>query len=342
MTGNQPLPAGKLPPDLLHSLLQALPHTDPDLILGPGIGEDAAVIRTSAVPSRLCVLKSDPITFVTDQIGHYALHVCVNDLAVTGARPRFYLPVILFPAGTTQSHIEDVFSQIGAACTALGIAVAGGHTEITEAVRQTVVSGTLWGELPSGQFVTSQGASPGEVLLLTGTIPVEAVSIMARECRTELQAQGWSVHELERAANFLFEPGISILQPALRAADLQLVTAMHDPTEGGIATAIRELTHASQVGIRLDLDVLPIPDLALRLCHALDIDPLGAIASGCLLSTANPEDVPTLIEEWHALGWTAQSIGEVVSPENGLTAYRGSQEVPIPQFAVDEITKLFS
>lgn len=340
-TQNLPLPTGKLPPAFLHQLLQALPHADPDLILGPGVGEDAAVIRVADSPGALCVIKSDPITFTTDQIGHYALHVCVNDLAVTGARPRFYLPVILFPAGTARSDIQEVFRQIGTACTDLGIAVAGGHTEITDAVRQTVISGTLYGDLPPHQLVTSHGATPGELLVLAGIMPVEAVSIMARTQRAALQDLGWTPAELDRAADFLFDPGISVLQPALRAAARQLVTSMHDPTEGGVVTAIRELAHASHVGIRLDVDALPIPDLARRMCQDLDIDPLGAIASGCLLCTAKPTQVPVLIREWQAIGWTGQPIGEVVPPAQGLALRRGTQEVPFPYFAVDEITRLF-
>ncbi len=342
MTRYHPLSTGKLPPDLLHELLQTLPVTDPDLILGPGIGEDAAVIRAAGGSDAYCIVKSDPITFTTAQIGHYALHVCVNDLAVTGARPRFYFPVILFPAGTSYAHIEDVFTQLGATATALDIVVAGGHTEITDAVRRTVISGTLYGTLIGGQPVTSHGATPGDTLLLAGVMPVEAVSIMAREKRAVLQDKGWSTADLERAAHFLFDPGISVLQPALRAADMQLVTAMHDPTEGGIVTAVRELAHASRVGIRLDLDTLPIPDLARRLCNTLNLDPLGAIASGCLLCTAPPAHASVLIREWQALGWPARSIGQVTAPEQGLTALRAGREIPLPHFAVDEITRLFA
>ncbi len=337
-SATQRLPAGKLPPEFLHRLLQELPLSDPDLVLGPGVGEDAAVIRTA---DSLCVLKSDPITFTTEQIGHYALHVCVNDLAVTGARPRFFLPVILFPVGTTHADVREVFTQIGTACTALGIAVAGGHTEITDAVRHTVLSGTLYGTLAPHQLVTSHGAAPGETLLLAGSMPVEAVSIMARAKRSVLQARGWSSADLDRAANFLFVPGISILRPAMRAAERQLVTAMHDPTEGGVVTAIRELAQASQVGIRLDADALPIPDLARRMCQDLDIDPLGAIASGCLLCTARPVQVPVLIRAWQAIGWTGQPIGEVVSPDQGLTLCQAGKEAPLPYFAADEITRLF-
>ena len=109
------LPSGKLPPSLLNQLLADLPTNDPQLLLGPAVGEDAAVIDFAANYERLLVAKSDPITFATDEIGYYAVNVCANDLAVTGARPRFYLPTLLLPAGATDANdVRRIFSQIGA------------------------------------------------------------------------------------------------------------------------------------------------------------------------------------------------------------------------------------
>ena len=99
------LPAGKLPHSLLGELLAGLPHDDPRLLLGPTVGEDAAVIDFAPGSDRLLVAKSDPITFATDQIGYYAVNVCVNDLAVAGATPRYYFPTLLLPAGLHRLYI---------------------------------------------------------------------------------------------------------------------------------------------------------------------------------------------------------------------------------------------
>ena len=137
------LPTGKLPADLLAQLISTLPIDDPRLLLGPSVGEDAAVIELDA--DALLAAKSDPITFATDEIGYYAVNVCANDLAVCGARPRFYLPTVLLPEGTTEADVRRICDQIGAACRALEIVVAGGHTEVTAAVNQPVVAGTLLG-----------------------------------------------------------------------------------------------------------------------------------------------------------------------------------------------------
>jgi hydrogenase maturation factor len=337
------LPAGKLPHQLLGSLLAGQPTADPQLLLGPTIGEDAAVIEFAGCHDRLLVVKSDPITFATDQIGYYAVNVCANDLAVTGATPRFFLPTVLLPAGqATVEMAAAIFDQIGAACRALHVVVAGGHSEITPAVSQPVVSGQLLGEVRRDRFLRSGGCRPGDVVLLAGAVPVEGVSIIAREKRAALLADGWAPAELDAAANYLFDPGISILKPALLAADAGLVTAMHDPTEGGVATGLLEMALAADAGLAIDLDAIPVPDLARRLCAAFDLDPLGVIASGALLATAAEPQVLALLHLWRRAGWQAAVIGRVTPRAAGLTARRAGQPGPFPQFAVDEITKLWN
>lgn len=336
------LQAGKLPHTLLATLLAGLPTQDPQLLLGPSVGEDAAVIDFDAGSDRLLVVKSDPITFATDQIGYYAVNVCANDLAVTGATPRFFLPTVLLPAAhASVAIVQAIFDQIGAACRDLGIVVAGGHSEVTPTVQQPVVSGAMLGEVPRRRYVRSGGCRPGDAVLLAGTIPVEGASIIAREMRERLLYDGWSPAELDAAASYLFDPGISVLKPALLAAQTGLVTAMHDPTEGGLATGIAELAMAAGVGMEIDLDRVPVSTLSRRLCAAFDLDPLGVLASGALLATAAPPHVDALLALWAGAGWDAAVIGQVLAPGEALYARRAGRLEPFPTFAVDEITKLW-
>ena len=289
------LASGKLPPDLLGGLIDVLPTVDPRLILGPSVGEDAAVIDFAGGDAPLLVAKSDPITFATDEIGFYAVNVCANDLAVTGATPRFYMPTLLLPAEkSTVGLAEAIFRQIGEACRSAGIVVAGGHSEITHAVNQAVVAGTMLGEVDRGRFVRSSGCHVGDAILLAGEIPIEATSIIAREKQADLLALGWSKADIEEASNYLFSPGISVTVPALAAAHAGLVSAMHDPTEGGVASGLAEIAMAAHVGMTVHLDAIPIPPLAARLCATFGLDPLGAIASGALLATCAAGDVQTV------------------------------------------------
>jgi hydrogenase expression/formation protein HypE len=338
-----PLPAGKLPATLLARLLSTLPTSDPALLLGPAVGEDAAVIELAPGQDELLVAKSDPITFATDEIGAYAVNVCANDLGVTGATPRFYLPTLLFPAGQTDAALaECIFAQIGAACRQLGIVVAGGHSEITATVNQPVIAGTMLGTVRRGQMVSTQGARPGDLILLVGSVPIEGTSIIAREKRAELLAAGWSPATLDEAAGYLHDPGISVLAPALAAAQRGLVTAMHDPTEGGVATGLQELAVAAQVGLAVDLDAIPVSPLSARLCQTFGLDPLGTIASGALLATSTEAQAAELQSLWSAQGWGSTIIGRITPQAGGVTAYQRGKPVAFPTFAVDEITKLWA
>ena len=202
------LPAGKLPHSLLGELLAGLPHDDPRLLVGPTVGEDAAVIDFAPGSDRLLVAKSDPITFATDQIGYYAVNVCVNDLAVAGATPRYYFPTLLLPAGQTDANLAAaIFSQIGDACRQLGIVVAGGHSEVTPAVTQPVVAGSLLGEVARARVVTSGGCRPGDVVLLAGTVPVEGTSLIAREKRAALLEMGWGAGRDRRSSRLSVQAG---------------------------------------------------------------------------------------------------------------------------------------
>ncbi|MEZ4682125.1 MAG: AIR synthase-related protein [Caldilineaceae bacterium] len=337
------LPAGKLPPPLLARLLQKLPVQHAQLLLGPAVGEDAAVIEWDRKAERLLIAKSDPITFATDEIGYYAVNVCANDLAVTGATPIFYLPTVLLPATTaTASQAETIFQQIADACGRLGIVVAGGHSEITPSVTQPIIAGTMLGEATRSNVISSAGARPGHLIVMAGEAPIEGVSIIAREMRAALLARGWHERELDEAALYLYQPGISVMEPALLAAQTGIVSAMHDPTEGGMITGLHELAAAAQVGLEVTLEAIPIPELATRLCRVFDLDPLGTIASGALLATVPEDYVQTVLSIWTAHQWPASVIGRITEASEGIIGIHNGIRQPLQLFPADEITKLWA
>jgi len=338
-----PLLAGKLPASLLAELLAMLPTVHSQLLLGPSVGEDAAVIEWVENAEKLLVAKSDPITFATEEIGYYAVNVCANDLAVTGATPRFYLPTLLLPTEkSTAATVATIFQQIAESCRALDITVVGGHSEVTPSVRQPIIAGTMIGEVQRSMVVTSSGARPGDLVLMVGVAPTEGVSIIAREMRDELRAKGWRDAEIEEAANYLYQPGISVKEQALLAAATGVISAMHDPTEGGIATGLHELATAAQVGLEIMIDQIPIPEIAQRLCATFALDPLGTIASGALLATVPADYAETVRGVWAAHEWQATVIGRVVDKRNGVMAIEAGERRPLPHFSTDEITKLWS
>ena len=335
----QSLPVGKLRATVLQAFLDQRPVKDPRVVVGPKIGEDAAVIDFG---DRYLIATSDPITFATDEIAWYALQVNANDVAVRGARPRWFLATLLLPEGrTTDASIARLFTELHAACEALDVALVGGHTEIAHGLARPVIAGTMLGEVAKDRLVTTGGARVGDAVVLTKGVPLEGAAIIAREREAELLARGVRPAVLSRARGFLKTPGLSVLREAEIACELAEVHAMHDPTEGGIATALHELADAADVGLRIDADRIVVLPEGRELCAAVGVDPLGTIASGALLLTLAPADAGIVIHALAREGIDSHFIGQVVPRAEGVTLVSGSRRAPLPVFARDEITKLF-
>ena len=332
-------PAGKLPHEVLARLIRRYTHLHPDLVVPSGVGEDAAVIDLG---DRYLVAKTDPITFASDAIGWYAVNVNANDIAAMGGRPRFFLSTILLPEeDATPALIESIFRSIHAAAGQLDIAVCGGHTEITAAIDRPIVVGQMLGEVEPGSLVRSSGLRPGDALLLTKGLAIEATAIIAREKRAELLRQGHAAGFLDLCSRYLENPGISVVRDAAIACRAGQVHAMHDPTEGGVATALSELATASDVGLEIDARTLRISPESARLCSAFDLDPLGVISSGALLIGCPEDSASPVVAALEREGIHSCRIGTVRESRFGLQLRKDGRLIPLPQFAADEMTRLF-
>jgi hydrogenase maturation factor len=329
------LPPGKLPLALLTRLLGRCEVRDPRVVVGPRVGEDAAVLELG---DRYLVATSDPITFVAEEIGWYAVQVNANDLAVRGARPAWFLMTLLLPEGSTDAALaETIFGQVEAACRSIGATLVGGHTEITHGLGRPILAGTMLGEVERGRLVTTAGARPGDRLLLSKGIALEGASILAREGGGRLG--GLSAACLDRARGFLRQPGISVVPEARLALEAATVHAMHDPTEGGLATGLLELALASGVGLEVEEEAIPVLPECAALCAALGLDPLGLIASGSLLLACPPAEAAGLLDAWRMAGIAGQAIGTVLPAGEGLWLTGPAGRRPLPRFARDEAAR---
>lgn len=334
---NSPLPVGKLPVDLLQQLLQRAPLADERVLLGPQVGVDCAVLDLG---EQLLVLKSDPITFATADIGRYLVQVNSNDIATTGATPRWLLVTAFLPENQTSPELVlEIGEQLYAACREMDISVIGGHTEITHGLDRPILAGTMIGEVAREKLVTPRGMQPGNHILLTKGVPIEGVALLAREFPKRLHAI-LDAAELAEAQNYLTQPGISVLRDAQIAIEAGQVTAMHDPTEGGLAAALWELAAAGGKTLLVDVTAVPVPPLAARICAAFNLDPLATIASGALLLTAAPHDALAISAALAEAGILCADIGHVTE---GPPQVR-QQSPPLkllPQPKRDEITRIY-
>ena len=335
------LPAGKLPNDLLEEFLAEFRREPGSLLLAPAVGQDVAAVELAG--GEAMVLKSDPITFATDSIGCYSVAVSANDIATSGARARWLLTTLLLPAGTTAAQVRDMMRELHAAARAHGMEVCGGHTEVTDAVTRPVVVTQAVGIVPVQRLIGKGDIATGDLVLLTKGLAIEGTSILAREFGARLRDRGASEALLARCRAFLQVPGISILKEAYAAADAGGVTAMHDITEGGLATALDELSLAGGHRIRVYRSRIVVLEETRQVCDLMAIDPLGLIGSGSLLITCKEDRADDVIRSVTRSGVEVTCIGEVLGPGHGVEAVTEPGGAPIswPRFLVDEIARVF-
>lgn len=333
-----PLPAGKFPNDLLEQFLSHLPSYDQSVLIKPGIGEDISAVDVEN--EEILVLKSDPITFTTDSLGHYAVIINANDIATSGAKPRWLLTTFLFPCGFTASAIYKAMHEVSAVCQKYGITLCGGHTEITDAVTRPVVTGMIAGTVTRQDLIDKKNMKPGDKVLFTKKVAVEGTAIIAGEFKAKLQNLGVTQEEIENCKQFV--SSISILKEAEISRRFGHVRAMHDVTEGGLATALDELSIAGGHRLRVDMDKIPVFPQTEKICQLLNIDPLGLIGSGSLLICCDSNIHQELMLKIRNENIYVTCIGEVMGKGRGVEALSNNTPVKWPCFGVDEIARLFS
>ena len=332
-----PLPAGKLPNDLLARYLAGLAAAD-EVIVAAGVGEDVAGLDIRG--DEVLAVHGDPITLATGDLGRLAVLVNANDIAAAGAAPRWLLTTVLLPLGTTGSQALALLGDIGDAAAAEGVALVGGHTEVTDAVTRPVVSSTMLGTVRRADLRDKRGARTGDEVILTKGVAVEGTALLARELGHRLAALGMTEEELRASARLLEQ--VSVVPEARIATGFAGVRALHDVTEGGLATALRELAAATGRGVVVRRELIPVLPETRRLCDLLGADPLGLIGSGSLLLCCRPEESAALLAALRAAGIAAAVIGSLGEPGAGVTAQERGRPAPWPAFAADEAARLLA
>ena len=322
------LPTGKLAPDFLARLIDsALP---PEVLIGPRVGEDACAIEVEA---GTLVAATDPITLTGAEVGAYAVDVNANDVAVTGARPRWFLACVLLPEGTTRDDVEALFAGMRRALDRAGAVLVGGHTEVTGAVRRPVVVGQMLG-IAGGRTVPTGGLTPGDALVQIGPAPVEGAAVLADLLPPERLAEvPRPMRDAARSA--VDAPGISVVEPALASAGLG-ASALHDPTEGGLSAGLHEMADASGVALTIEPERIQWFEPGVALCAAAGLDPWGTLASGTLLAGFAPDRLDVALHELARSGYAAAVVGR--AGRGCGVAFSGGDA--LTRFERDELSRL--
>jgi hydrogenase expression/formation protein HypE len=310
-----PFRTGKIYSDVLRrSVLRYRGRHDPSVILGGSIGEDAALV---SLRGKVLVLKTDPVTSTTSDIGFLSVHINANDVACRGGRPRWFLCDLLLPKNSNAHLIETIMRQLDKSARELGVAVVGGHTEVTPGLKKPILVGCMVGIVDKGRYVTSHEARPNHDLIMTKSAGIEGTSVLAMDFSHKLRLPPKLMARAKAMRH-----SISIVREAMIAVKTGGVSAMHDPTEGGLLQGIWEIAEASKVGFAVYESRIPIRNETVRICNSLGIDPLRLMSSGCLLIAANKRKSRMIVQQLRRHDIQAEIIGTFVDRKKGRKLIR--------------------
>jgi len=311
------LSVGKLEPSILKQLVfGCLGSSDSRVIVGPKIGEDAAVIDFR---DKVLVVHSDPITGAIENIGWLAINVCTNDIATRGIRPQWVLIVMLLPKNFDSDQLKKITEQMDKAAKEIDVAIIGGHTEVTSGVNRPIIVATAIGEAEKERFVRTSGARIGDRIIVTKGAAIEGTAILSMEMDKFLHLKV-DKRLIQRARKFI--KMTSVLEDALTAIGIGGVHAMHDATEGGVAGALQEVAWASNVGIIAYEEKIPIYEETEAICKALNIDPLKTISSGTLIIFCHQNKAEKIVNALRSKGIQASIVGEALPKDKGCYIVR--------------------
>lgn len=322
---------GKLTDEALQRIvLERLPACSKNVPEGPGTGLDCGVVRSAG---SLTAVSSDPITGASSDIGKIAVHVSCNDVACCGIRPAAITLVVIAPVDSTEEELINIIDQVSAAARAVGVDIAGGHTEISPAVNRFVLVTTAFGYSDEDHIIYSSGARCGDSILMTKYAGLEGSAILASDFRAKLEGR-MSDEDIELATGF--SDRLSVVEEGVLCGQAG-VHAMHDATEGGILGAVWELAAAGGKGCSIDLRRIPVLPQTSHICRLLGLDPYALISSGSMLiSTDRPDFV---IDKLLAAGIPCTEIGKIIEKVREFVDLNGQIHELLPAGA-DELYKV--
>ena len=281
---------------------------DDSVALGPGIGEDAAVIK---INGSYMAIHTDPVTGSSSLLGWLAVHVAANDIATRGIKPRWFLIALILPVNSSEDDVIKVMRQINDALIEINATLVGGHTEKSDAVTRPIAVTTAIGI--GDRFIRTGGLKSGDVIVMTKYAALEATAVLASDFRGRLM-NVLSEEEFKEALN-LYKM-VSVVNDALTASEY--ATSMHDPTEGGVLQGLLEMAYSSRRLIIVNEEDIPILPVTRKVLNTFNLNPLTVLSSGSLLIGVREDNADELIKRLRQVGLNASVIGRVIDGEPGV------------------------
>ena len=316
---------------LKRSVFRQLKTRRPEVVSGTDSGEDCAVLSAF---SGETLLSASPVTVSGTDMALYGIHSAVNNIAACGGEPVAVLLTVLLPVDCEESELKILMSQAEEVCSGLQIQIAGGHTEVTDAVNRIMLTVTAIGRRNSAESSLSAAAArPGAELVMTGWAGTEGTSIVAKMMEEKLLGR-FPAYLIDEAK--LFDRYLSVIPEAAVAAKSG-VWAVTDVSKGGIFGALWKMAEVSGVGLEIELKKIPIRQETVEICNFLDLNPYELASGGSLLIAT--EKGNELVDAMREAGIPAAVIGKTTAG-NDRVIRSGEEKRFLEPAKPDEIHKL--
>ena len=264
-----------------------------------------------------------PRRFRGGSIGHLAVHGTVNDLAVSGATPKWLSVAFVIEEGFSIAELREIVADMAAAAAGAGVGLVTGDTKVvgTGAADGLYITTAGIGVVPDGRQLGPEHVRPGDVVLLSGTMADHGMAVML--ARGDLKFDADIRSDTASMA--------ALVEALLEAAPS--TRWMRDPTRGGVATVCNELARDSNLAVVLDETLLPVAPAVMGACDLLGIDPLYVANEGKVIAVVAPDEADAALEAMRAdpNGTAATRIGEVMAEPEAivvlLTSFGGTRIV---------------
>jgi hydrogenase expression/formation protein HypE len=331
---------GKATPELFEQLiLRRTGAHDPDVLTPPRHGVDVGVVRVA--PGVVMALTADPVFVVPaygwERAAWFAVHILASDAATSGLPLRWIAVDLNLPPELDDDGLAALWDAFHRTCEDLGIAVVTGHTGRYDGCTWPMVGGATCMALgPDDAYVTPEMARSGDVVVVTKGAAIEATALFAATFPARL-ADGVG-EDVVRAGDALFE-AMSVVPEAVIARTYGLrdagVTSMHDATEGGVLGGLLEVAIASDVGLRIDRDAIPVRPEVRAICDHVGIDPYVSISEGSLIATVRPEHAEGFLAALADASIEAAIVGEVTERALGRVLVVDGRDEPLAHPGLD-------
>jgi len=320
-------------------ILRRLGARDADVLVGPTHGVDVGVVRVA--DGVAMALTADPIFIVPaygwQRAAWFAVHILASDAATSGLPLRWMAVDLNLPPEISDDELTQLWDAFHRACEGIGVAVVTGHTARYDGCTWPMVGGAVCiASGPEDRFVTPTMARVGDRVVVTKGAAIEATALFAATFPDRL-AVGVG-EQVVKAADALFEQ-MTVVPEAAVARSFGLreegVTSMHDATEGGVFGGLTEVASASGVGMRIDLEAVPVRTEVRAVCSHVGMDPYTSISEGTLIATVVPDRADAFVEALAAAGIEAAVVGEITERSNGAVLVECGRERPLEHPGLD-------